>query len=190
MKKQKESKKQTWMMAFIAFIMITSVIGFVWQGGTNKVRYNGIPFVEEANGWSTKIKGKNLIFNYLPQEVDYINVSPLLAQRLTNTVEIDTTYDVDDPFAEYIAKVQYTMGIGLGHFEVFVVSGFTSENEFAKPIITCENATVYVPVIYFKKSNQTMISLENNCIIAEAFYGEDLVKVKDRLLYAIFGVIK
>jgi hypothetical protein len=73
---------------------------------------------------------------------------------------------------------------------MFVVKGFTSENEFAKPIITCDNATFYVPVIYFKKSNQTVISLENNCIIAEAYRGEDLVKVKDRLLYSIFGVIK
>ncbi len=68
--------------------------------------------------------------------------------------------------------------------------GFTTKNEFNKPVITCKNATLYVPVIYFKKSNETSITLEGNCIIAEAFRGEDFTKIKDRLVYGALGVMK
>lgn len=189
MKKKKKSKKEVWMMGFIAFILVMSVMGFVWKGGPPKVEYNEIPFVQEGTGWSTMIEGQKVLFNYHPEEVDYINLSQSITQRLS-TVELDITYDFNDTYAEYIAKVQYTMEIGLSAFNIFIVKGFTAENEFDRPVITCDDATPYVPVIYFKKSNQTRISLEDNCIIAEAYRGEDLAKIKDRLLYAIFGVIK
>ena len=189
MKKKKQSKKEVWMMGFIAFILVTSILGFVWKGGPPKVEYNEIPFDPEGNGWSTEIDDQKVLFNYHPEEVDYINLSQTITQRLS-TVELDTTYDLDDPYAEHIAKVQYTMEIGLSAFNVFIVKGFTTENEFERQVITCEDATPYVPVIYFKKSNQTKVSLKGDCIVAEANRGEDLVKIKDRLLYAIFGVIE
>ena len=190
MKKKKDSKRlQTIMMGFIAFIMVTSIMGFVWKGGTNKVMYNDVPFVQEPTGWSANINGQKILFNYHPEEVEFINISPAIIQRL-HTLELDTTYDLNDTYAEYIAKVQYTLELGLNNFDIFIVRGFTTENEFNKPIITCNNATPYVPVLYFKKSNQTKISLEDNCIIVEAYRGQDLIRIKDRLLYTIFGVME
>ena len=177
------------MMGFIAFIMVTSIVGFLWKGGPPKVEYRGIPFVQEANGWSTEINDRMVSFNYHPNEVEHINISPAITQRL-NSVEIDTTYDVNDSYAEYIAKVQYTLELGLNNFDIFVVKGFTEENEFNRPVITCSDATPYVPVIYFKKSNETDIYLEGNCIIAEAYRGEDFIRIKDRLLYAILGIME
>jgi len=177
------------MMGFIAFILVTSVMGFLWKGGPPKVEYNGIPFVQEADGWSTKINGKHAVFNYHPTEVEHIDLNSEIAQRLS-AVEIDITYDIDDDYAEYIAKVQYTLAQGLSNFDMFVVAGFTTENEFNRPIVTCDDATMYVPVLYFKKSNETKVYMEGNCIIAEAYRGEDVIKIKDRLLYAILGIIK
>jgi hypothetical protein len=190
MKRRKENKRlQTIMMGFIAVIMITSVMGFLWKGGPPKVEYNGVPFTQEPEGWSANINNQKMIFNYHPNEVEYLNMSPEIAQRLT-TVEIDTTYDINDSYAEYIAKVQYTLATGLSGFDIFIVGGFTAENEFNRPVITCDDATIYVPVVYFKQSNQTKVSLEGNCIIAEARKGEDLIKIKDRLAYTVLGIMK
>ncbi|MBW2980388.1 hypothetical protein KY360_03160 [Candidatus Woesearchaeota archaeon] len=190
MKKRKDNKRmQTIMMGFIAFIMVTSIVGFLWKGGQPKVEYNGIPFVQEASGWTAEINTQKISFNYHPNEVEHINISPAITQRL-DTVEIDTTYDINDSYAEYIAKVQYTLGLGLNNFDIFVVKGFTEENEFNRPVITCDDATAYVPVIYFKKSNETKVYLEGNCIMAEAYRGDDLIKIKDRLLYTILGIMK
>ena len=190
MKKRKDNKKmQTLMMGFIAVILVSSIMGFIWKGGPPKVEYNDIPFVQEPEGWSAEINGRNVVFNYHPTEVEHINMSSEIASRLS-TVEIDTTYDLDDEYAEYIAKVQYVLAQGLSGFDIFVVSGFTTENEFDRPIITCNKATPFVPVLYFKKSNETNVYLEGNCIIAEASRGEDLIKIKDRLLYAILGIMQ
>ena len=154
MKKKKENNKiQTIMMGFIAFILITSVMGFIWKGGSPPVEYKEIPFIQEANGWSVDIKGQNVFFNYHPEEVEYINLTSTITQRLT-AIEIDTTYDLDDEYVEFIARVQYSMAEGLGNFDIFLVSGFTTENEFNRQVITCNDATPFVPVIYFKKSNR------------------------------------
>ena len=58
------------------------------------------------------------------------------------------------------------------------------------PIIACNDATLNVPVVYFKHGNATNIHIENNCIIAEASANADFIMVKDRLLYGMLGVMK
>lgn len=68
-------------------------------------------------------------------------------------------------------------------------AGFTTNNTFDMPIITCEDATPVVPIIYFKQSNQTKVSLEENCIIVEARNNIDILRIKDRLLYSMLGII-
>jgi hypothetical protein len=51
-------------------------------------------------------------------------------------------------------------------------------------------SSAYVPVIYFKYGNSTRIDFDNNCIIAEASSNVDFVRVKDRMLYEMLGVVK
>ena len=68
--------------------------------------------------------------------------------------------------------------------------GFTEENKFDFPIITCDDATESIPVIYFRGANQTAIYEEANCIIAEAKREADFLRIKDRLIFGVFGVIE
>ena len=65
----------------------------------------------------------------------------------------------------------------------------TEVNEFTLPVITCDDATSSVPVLYFVESNETKIYSENGCIIAEAKFETDLLRIKDRLLYERLGII-
>ena len=46
-----------------------------------------------------------------------------------------------------------------------------------------------VPVIYFKQSNETKVIIDDDCIIAEARNNIDILRIKDRLLYSMLGVI-
>jgi hypothetical protein len=176
MRRKKESKKEVWMMGFVAFLMITSIIGFSWKGGSQKVKYNEIPFVQEENGaWSGQILGQKLTLNYHPTELESIEADSEALQRLA-TVEIDTTYDIDDEYAEGIAKVQYLMEEVLVNYNIFVLRAFTEENEYERPVLTCEDATPFVPIVYFKKSNQKA--------------GQDLLRIKDILIYSALGVMQ
>lgn len=189
MRKEKKSRWGTFWVIFISFIMISSVIGFLYGGETDQFKYKGLKFRRTQNQWSAIINDRQLVFDYFPTEVEQINLSEDIITALLNKPEIDTTSDTDDLFSEEIALAQYNMAITLNNLNVYIRRGFTTNSTFGLPIITCKNATFAVPVVYLKRSNQTAITLENNCIIAEAENNIDILRAKDRLLYSMLGII-
>lgn len=193
MRKDRSKRTAKIMVFFMAFIMIGSVFGVIFFGYNeqeNKVKYNNAVFVEKNGVWSTKINNKEAVFSYLPTDVTDVDMESAVLDRISDIVEIDPTSDVNNSFKEYIALAQHQMTLTLNNFNIYVRSGFTTENEFNMPVITCEDATPNVPVVYFIESNQTKVYLENNCIIAEGKDGFDFLRIKDRLLYNIFGILE
>ncbi len=188
----REEKKSKWgmfLVAFIAFIMISSVIGFLYSGQTDQFKYKDIKFIRTQNGWSAVINDRRVIFDYFPADVEQINLSSDIITALVNKPEIDTVSMLNDTFSEEIALAQYNMALALNNINIYMRAGFTTNNTFDMPIITCEDATPVVPIIYFKQSNQTKVSLEENCIIVEARNNIDILRIKDRLLYSMLGII-
>ncbi len=189
MRKEKKSKWGAILVFLIAFIMVSSIIGFLYGGETDTFKYKGIKFTRTQTQWSTTINNKKMVFDYFPGEVEMINVSSDVITALVNKPEIDTTSKINDTFSEEIALAQYNMALTLNNLNIYLRRGFTTNNTFDLPIITCENATIVVPVLYFKQSNQTKIALEDNCIITEASSNIDILRIKDRLLYSMLGII-
>lgn len=191
--KPKKEKKRWGLIVFIIFIMIGTSVSFVFFGfspAAEKVKYNGIAFTRFADRWEAKINGNNAAFSFLPGEAEDINMSYDVSQRLQNKFEIDVTYDLNSTYKESIALAQHQMGLTLATYNIFVRKGFTANNTFSLPIITCKNSTLNVPVVYFRHGNVTNINLNNNCIVAEAPSNADFIRVKDRLLYGMLGVMK
>ncbi len=177
---------------FIGIIMIFSAFGVIFfgfgAGSGGSVKHNGLKFVDKGNFWSANVNGREALFTYLPDEVSFINASAGAMGRLKNVVQIDSTSDFNDTLAEPIALAQFQMGTTLFNFNIFVRNGFTAEQQNF-PVITCGDATQFVPVIYFKESNTTKIHMEDSCIIAEASNAADAIRIKDRLVYGILGII-
>lgn len=188
-RKEKKSKWGAILVFFIAFIMISSVIGFLYGGQRNQFKYKDLKFTRTQNQWTTIINNQKLIFDYFPAEVEQINLSSDIITSLLNKPEIDTTSQINDTFSEEIALAQFNMALTLNILNVYIRRGFTTNNTFDLPIITCEDATIAIPILYFKQSNQTKITLENNCIIAEARDNFDILRIKDRMLYSMLGII-
>lgn len=191
--KEKRERKKWGLILFIVLIMIGTSFSFVFFGFspvTEKVKYNKISFVNNGNIWIARIDGKEAAFSFLPKDVESISASEDISGRLRNKFEIDATYDLNNTYKESIALAQHQMGLTLAAYGIFVRKGFTTDNTFNLPVITCNDATANVPVVYFKHGNSTNIKLNNNCIIAEASKNEDFIKAKDRLLYGILGVMK
>jgi len=185
------------MVYFMAILMVGSLFGIVFlgfrsggSGGAASITYNDFKFINRGNFWSTSADGVHTLFTYLPTELELILVDDIAINRLKNLVELDITSDFNDTYAEGIALAQYQMGISLSNFNIFLVQGFTRDNNVNQPIITCDTATPHIPVIYFKKGNVTKISLENNCILAEASTHADIIRIKDRLVYGMLGIIR
>ena len=194
MKKEEKNRlfsKKNMVSAFIIFIMVSSVIGFMWgrSGSVQKEEYKGMVFVLKENQWVIEINDMNFEFDFFPTETENINVSPSIASKMKNTLEIDSTYNLNDSQAKAIVLSQYRMSQILARLNIYLRMGLADENDFNLPIIDCDDATDLVPVLYFESSNQTKISLKGNCIIAESRNADDFIRIKDRLLYAILGVI-
>ncbi|MBI2542198.1 hypothetical protein HYV80_05810 [Candidatus Woesearchaeota archaeon] len=192
MKPQKE-KKKVGLMIFLVIIMIGTSFSFIFYGfspSSEKSRYGEFSFTfMPAQGiWAAKINEKQAAFSFLPDEVKDIP-SGNSAKALQNKFEIDSTYDLNSTYREAIALAQHQMGLTLANFNVYVRKGFTSNSTFSLPIITCGDSTSNVPVIYFRQGNSTKIHLEGDCIIAEADANAEFIRVKDRLLYGMLGVI-
>lgn len=191
--KEKREKKRWGLILFIVFIMIGTSFSFVFFGFspvTEKVKYNGISFASNGNIWIAKINGREAAFSFLPKDVESVFAFDDFAKMLQGKIEIDATYDLNSTYKEPIALAQHQMGLTLAQYNIFVRKGFTTNNTFNLPVITCDNATLLVPIVYFRQGNATNIHLENNCIIAETASKADVIKVKDRLVYGILGVMK
>ena len=193
--KEKKEKRKWGLILFIVFIMIGTSVSFVFLGFApveDKVKYKGIAFEKNNNIWVAKINGAEAAFSFLPGEVEIIPEFNNSFQMLQNKYEIDSTSDLNSTHKEAIALAQYQMGLTLQAYNIYLRKGFTANTSFIPPppIITCNNATQNVPVLYFKYGNSTNIHAENNCIIAEANTNADFIKAKDRLLYIMLGVVK
>jgi hypothetical protein len=188
MRKEKKSHKGTILSAIIVFIMISSVIGFLYGGQTDQYRYKDLKFKKSTAGWTTTINSQQLVFDYFPSDVEQIEMGPEIQAALINRPEIDTTSDINDTFSEEIALAQYNMALVLNELNIYARRGFTTNNTFGLPLISCESASTAVPVIYYQYSNETSLSMENNCIMAKSRNPIDILRLKDRLLYSLLGV--
>lgn len=191
--KRKEKSKGKFFSIFIVVIMTMSILGFFIGGrggGEQTLKYNEWDFVRRGNQWTTLVNNKQLVFDYFPEQVLDIEIKKEIIAKF-DTLEVDTTYDVNDSFAEVIALSQYMILQNLGAVtNIYIRQGLTADNEYNAPIIACDDATEFVPVVYFKESNETKVYLEENCVIVEADSEVDFLRVKDRLLYGYFKIIK
>lgn len=192
---EKKEKKKWWLILFIVFIMIGTSFSFIFFGFSPQndvVRHNGIKFAKNPsqNIWIARVNGREAAFSFLPSEVQSIPMPADSAAKLKNKFEIDTAYDLNSTYKEAIALAQHQMGLTLNAYSIYVRKGFTANNTFSMPVITCNDATSSAPVIYFRHGNVTGIHSDSNCIIAEAAANADFIRVKDRLLYGILGVLE
>lgn len=191
--KEKKEKRKWGLILFIVFIMIGTSFSFIFYGFSTvseKVKYNGFIFTNRDNVWIAKINGRDAAFSFLPSDVENVFAFDDAFKRLQGRLEIDVTYDVNSTFKESIAIAQHQLGLTLANYNIYLRKGFTTNNTYNLPVITCNDATLAVPVVYFRHGNTTNIHVENDCIIAEALNNADFIRVKDRLLYGILGVTK
>ena len=185
-----EKRKKMAMGIFIVVIMTMSVLGYMFgKDSVDQYDYNDFKFYKSENKFATKIDQNEYVFDFFPSQVETINISSDIINRLKDRVQIDMTSDVDSEYKEAIALAEFELSGYLFYNEQYARLGFTELNEYEKPKITCSDATASVPVILFEKSNETVVYSEGSCIIAKAKSESDIIAIKDRLLYGLIGVM-
>ncbi|MEM4336820.1 MAG: hypothetical protein QXG86_02335 [Candidatus Woesearchaeota archaeon] len=181
---RKEKNRQAIYIAiFVGIIMILSVVGY-FANEQSAYSYKKYSFMPKGNQWVLKINKKEVLFSYLPQEVENIKIDPVLKDIILNTKMVYITYSPKEDNVQEIAIAQYDLSKSLEVINVYAVNALTENDNGLQ--IDCTNATPYVPVILIKRGNENSISLNNNCIILE---GNPIINV-DRLKYAFLKIIE
>lgn len=178
---------------FIVGVMVLSGLGYMFERNDTEdiFQYNGYKFQRIDNMLTTKVNEMKLTFFSDPRLTESINISSAAIGQLKSSKMIYLTYNNSDMIKEDVALVHYTVAQPLWKsLNIYLVQALTDENEYNFPVITCDNATLSVPVIYFVHSNTTEFVYENNCITAKAFSRNDVYILTDRLLFGLYGIMK
>lgn len=198
-------KKHKWRLTkevgwsiFIGGIMILSVLGAFMGDDTDSgttMKYGKFKFTIENNQYALKIDGKTSLFTFFPAEVEDVAIPKEAYDAVKNTPQLIMTFKPQREDMSGIDLARFDMATALFDQGKGVVQGVAGADlRYALPYLTCDNATQFVPVIYFETTNNTAdtvgIVFKDNCIIFSGRSQLDFVKLKDRFIYSIYGVIQ
>lgn len=191
-KRRPKTNKNFWLGLFIVVIMVSSGFG-VMLGGFNRDSgsnsYDGIEFVSSQNMFVATIDGSKKAFPYLPQQVDYFNVSDDVIQRLKESPQVDLTSAPESNLKHEISQAKFFLDQHLAeHFGTYVRKGFSEENQYGLPVITC-NASADVPVVFYEEANETDISVDGSCVTIRSSSADGFLRITTRIIYGLYGVI-
>lgn len=168
---------------FIVFIVVFSVIGFMWGRDSEETspyvidEYN---LIKIDNKWVLEKEGIQYVFDHHPNELKEIPVESFSINNPKYYLIFDPE-DKDNNLDYSLSKLYYTLK--QFNLQVFLACSKEESCELDIPVKDCtENA------FYFKKSEETKIYLNENCIIIE---GDNLglSMAVDKLNYLFLGVI-
>ena len=178
--KEKKDRKGIILTLFIAFIMITSVLGFVFSGDNNQssVEYNGYTFTRTDNGWVSYIWDQYFYFTYSPADLKSVpfDVFPINSEKVYIAYNPD---ELDVVLQNSIDKLRYLFSLN----GIIAYPACSIEQDCPNiPVVSCDSE---FPVISFRKSDQDRIFTDRTCIVLEGYF----VKNTDRLSYWLLGVM-
>lgn len=187
--KKSDKAKQVVMGIVIALIMVLSTFGIIIGNQTSSLSYNGYKFQLNGNQYATKINGKEMIFYSLPSQSDFINVSSSIPNKIKESYIVMLTFNPADKVnIQIIELVRFDLSQSLNKVILDGVLNVSTDYP-SLPLITCANATLKTPVIIMNMSDTAGIVDIDNCIYLNA-RGTEFLRMRDRLLYSYYGVIK
>jgi hypothetical protein len=180
---KKSHKKLIW-AGIIVLILVSSALGYMWQGGGGESGgnvYGGYEFVKTESGWASYINGQYVGFDYLPDELEEIefDVFPIIKSKAYLAFDASEKDSNVDYSIRKLAGVLTLVGIKP------VLSCYEEENCPDIPLVDCDNE---FPVIKFKKGDEVKVTKEGSCLIIE---GDTIgmSKAVDRLSYSLLGIM-
>lgn len=176
----------------IAFLMISSIFGFVVdfavQPSVKKLPYGDFKFKLVNQQYFATIDGEEHTFVFFPADLEFIQVSDE-AKLLLEKPVLTVTYDPKSDIAENFGESQYYFEVQLQ--DVKVIERALTNNEGTNLLQkSCSDATPEQPVVELRKSDESKISAEGNCIVLNALDAYDLYQQTERLIYVLLGVMK
>ncbi len=189
MVKEKKSRKNLILVAFIAFIMVTSILGFTLKdSSSNNYVYNGYTFMREGDKWKAYVNDHYVSFDFLPSQVEDIAFGGFNL----NSNKIYISYDPNqtDSVVEYSLSRLYTLLKDEGYTVVLACT--VEEGCPDIPVVDCDKVQGMMDnpgVLKVEKTDgKAQIDLNGSCVSID---GKDveLIRSTDRIIYSILGVM-
>ena len=185
-----EQTKKMLVGGFIAFIMVASVfvVTLDYFVASSNYEYNGFVFNPGNNEWLVNVDGKQRSFIFLPSDLEYINFPPQ-AKELLNAEVLTITYDPFNDFSEDLGTAQFYFEDQLKEVKiidraVLNNSGLVLEQK------SCADSTSAQPVIELHVSNKSNFESDHNCIKIYGVDGMDVLRMIERMVYHVLGVMR
>lgn len=195
----RKQKKNTRIVAItMAILMIASLAGIALSGfnspsGNSAFTYGDYSFTLQPVEGSlqsvlvTKVNGKEVQFYSLPQDTLQLDTVGNLS-FLANTNYLVLTGNPDDILMSIQDVLRFEMNKASGK-QIAGAVMFPQENYTAYPVVTCLNSSTTVPVVEITESNKTSIVVDGSCVKINS-RPQDILYVRDRLLYQMLGIIE
>ncbi len=201
--KRKKISPKTLITGLIVFLMVSSILGIISNRNSDesgRLEYNGYDFSLVNNRWQVKVDGQTYTFDYHPTELENLNVSPQALAKIITSPIVYFTFDPGWKDSSYLdlLRLQFDTTIPAKYGIQFVSAVTTNETvvdykgreiSYDLPIVTCQDAGGMVPVIYAVESNETSMLLDGQCIVMSVSSGNDLWRMRDRILYTYLGIM-
>ena len=181
---------------FLIGLMVLSSLAFIldnYSQPDNTVTYENYTFLPVNSGWKTTLQEKDVIFNYLPDSVESVEVGSA-PQIIQTSRVLWITYDPHAEYADVMGGIQYADDHLLYDLKgIYVQRGLVNNSAFPElPEIGCNNATASEPVLLLTQTNDTNkvgLRTEGTCITITGQFGDDFQRYNERILYTLLGVI-
>jgi len=203
---QGPSSQTLWVCITLVVIVLICFLGYIYYVKEIKAkmhRYNGFDFYKGDLVWTTEIQiGEQpytIPFYYHPKEVEDVLVEANVekkVQRLNASDRLFITLDPDLESRAVVAAVELSRITG-SRYRIYNVPthgalirpSSTSKADAVNPIITCANANNQTVVVWLKLGDANVVHSKDNCILLEGQSSEDLIRVTDRFVYRLMGIM-
>ncbi len=161
--------------------------------------YHGLLFRKSGPLWKTdvRVKGRPEIFSftfrYSPKEVEDIPADSGIKQYILGGKELYLTADSNIGSVPVIgmSNIGRLTGTRTGIFNIPTHGALTTYDSRynSTPVVTCNDASDEIRVVWFKFGNQTRIINTGMCVIVEGKDGWELVRAADKISYIIMGIM-
>src|SRR3989344_4734682 len=134
-----------------------------------------------------------------PKEVEKFIVDKNINNYLLNKKYIYIAMDPEYSSKAVLASLDLAKVLGTAEYSVFKIptegaltysiSNATNSTFQNTPIITCNDVNNDIGVIWFNIDNENKIYSNKGCVIIEAVDEDILIKLADRLVYSLLGIM-
>jgi len=201
-KGEKGSEKFSNIFWIVIGIIICAIILFfafkIGNSDNKSYSYNGFLINKAEYGYSTLVTINNepylVSFRNGPKEVENISVEKGIKEEILSKEVIYLTLQpnftsVPVIGAHEIAKI---LGRGANIYNILTIGAVISEpegNSIGVSVVTCENATSTIGVIWLDISNEEKIYKKDNCIKVEGVDEMSIIRSSDRLLFDLLNIM-